>query len=432
MIDSDSAGAAVSSLISCYHFKTIMLGRILAASSCLVVSIAVLALMLLVLRRKAWENFPKRLFIACVIFTSGNSLAALAGIDYSHKSLRNSGNDTGSCQELAFVSHYMESLVACSYVMWSFALLFHVIVPLCSPVERQTLRHKLFLLFSKRRRIVAEILLHITVIISPTFLTSWEPFVLARFATYGSNGLWCDYLRHIVQNCSETLYEETDDMFYLSTITHSVLGVMCWVTMFVVVFVFCGLWVKFRKSHIGKRIFKGTLKIILLMVGASVVTLWLNVFLLATLYAKFKQLHNSQFVWIMHATVPITSNAVILMIVAVFLHFPFQKFCKKLSRTESDSNQLHVPYACVNSDGEASNPASVWNHSDIPSITVYCPPNEMSDCQTTTENERLVSQDHKCVSYGISDRSTPHSVPGDNKFSRVKQLCHLLCGNKSN
>ena len=398
MTDSDSADTAVSSLIKCLHFKTIMLSRILAVSGSLVLSLTVLALILLAARRKSWENLPKRLFIACIVFTCANSLAALAGIDYSHKSLTIPGNDTESCQELAFVFHYLGSLIACSYVAWSFALLVHVTLPLCSPAERQSQRHKLSCRFSKRRKIVAEIFLYMAVIISPAFLTSWEPFVLAGFAKYGSNGLWCDYQRHIVRNCSETFYE--DDTFYLSTITYSILAILCWGTMSVVNFVLCGLWVKFRKSLIGKRIFKGIRTVLLLMIA---VTLCLNIFLSVTLYAKSKKLHNSLALWIMHATVPITSNTVILLIVATFLHFRFKKCCKKPSRAKSDSNRLHGPFISVNSDGEASNPASVWNHSDTPSITEYCPPNDMSDCQSTSENEVLISQNHRCINYGISN-----------------------------
>ena len=282
MIIENSADDAVSTLINCFHYETIIVSRILAASGCLVVSLAVLIVIPVVLRRKAWENRPKRLFIACSIFTGVNSILVLAGIDYSHKSLR-SPDIIGPCLELAFTLHYTGSLIASSYVALVLALLFHVTLPVCSPVGRRSLFYRISQLSSGRRnKIVAEVVLFLAVILSPAVLTTWEPYFLADLPTYGSNGLWCDYQRHIPQNCSERDDLYLDDTLYLSTIPYAVVAVLCWVALLLVVVVLCGLWVKFKQSFVGKRIINSARSVALLLIVASAVVLWLYIYFSCT------------------------------------------------------------------------------------------------------------------------------------------------------
>ena len=393
MVNDDS----VSSLLNCLHYNTIILCRILATGGSLVVSLTVLVVLLVALRKKAWENLPKRLFLGCIIFTAAYAVAALAGIDYTHKSLKRPDDNRQLCEALGFILHYTGTLVATFYVAWPLALLFQVTLPVFSRVCHQfsiVLR-----LLSNRQKVIiaAEVVLFLILIISPALLLTWEPF-LTQLPPYGSNGPWCGYRQYIPQNSTDNADLYNNDSLYLSAIPYAIVGVLCWILVLSVALVLCGLWCKFQNLPIGKRIVRSIPTITMLLITASVVALWLIVALALTLVNKHRHKKQSELSWISHATVNAITNTVILLIVAAFHHFPFQKHCKACRKSE----QLRTARVCVNPDSKATNPPSVWNHRNVPSVTTYSPPDEMSDCRTYSGSEKqmLLSRDSGCVSYG--------------------------------
>ena len=400
MVNDDS----VSSLLNCLHYNTIILCRILATGGSLVVSLTVLVVLLVALRKKAWENLPKRLFLGCIIITAAYAVAALAGIDYTHKSLKRPDDNRLLCEALGFILHYTGTLVATFYVAWPLALLFQVTVPVFSRVSHQF--STVLRLLSNRQKgiIAAEVVLFLTLIISPALLITWEPF-LTQLPPYGSNGPWCGYRHYIPRNCTDNADLYNIDSLYLSAIPYAIVGVLCWILVLSVALVLCGLWCKFKILPIGKRIVRSIPTIALLLIPASVVALWLLVVLALTLVTKHRHERQSELSWIMHATMNTTANTAILLIVAIVYHFPFQKHCKVCRRSE-EPRTIHV---CINPDSEATNPPSVWNHRNVPSVTTYSPPDEMSDCRTYSGSEKqvLLSRESWCVSYGTDLNREP-------------------------
>ena len=375
------------------------------------VSLTVLVVLLVALRKKAWENLPKRVFLGCIIFTAAYAVAALAGIDYTHKLLKRPDDNRQLCEALGFILHYTGTLVATFYVAWPLALLFQVTLPVFSRVCHQFSRvcHQFStasrLLYDRQKfRVAAEVVLFLTVVISPALLITWEPF-LTQLPPYGSNGPWCGYRQYIPQNCTDNADLYNNDSLYLSAIPYAIVGVLCWILVLSVALVLCGLWCKFKKLPIGKRIVRSIPTIAMLLIPASVVALWLLVVLALTLVNKHRHEKQSVVSWLMHATVNTTANTSILLIVATVYHFPFQKHCKACRRSE-EPRTIHV---CINPDSEATNPSSVWNHRNVPSVTTYSPPDEMSDCRTYSGSEKqvLISRESWCVSYGTDLNREP-------------------------
>ena len=400
MVNDDS----VSSLLNCLHYNTIILCRILATGGSLVVSLTVLIVLLVALRKKAWENLPKRVFLGCIIFTAAYAVAALAGIDYTHKLLKRPDDNRLFCEALGLILHYTGTLVATFYVAWPLALLFQVTLPVFSRVCHQFSTASRLFCNRQKVRVAAEVVLFLTVVISPALLITWEPF-LTQLPPYGSNGPWCGYRQYIPQNCTDNADLYNNDSLYLSAIPYAIVGVLCWILVLSVALVLCGLWCKFKKLPIGKHIVRSIPTIAMLLIPASVVALWLLVVLALTLVIKHRHEKQSELSWLMHATVNTTANTSILLIVATVYHFPFQKHFKACRRSE-EHRTINV---CINPDSEATNPPSVWNHRNVPSVTTYSPPDEMSDCRTYSGSEKqvLISRENWCVSYGTELNREP-------------------------
>ena len=400
----------------CLNTQKVVINRIIAAGGCFLASLTALLTILVLHRRKAWETQPKRLFLIYIVFTAVSALVALPGIDYSQfDSQRSFGgsdysNDTAlvtGCLGLALALHYSEGLASMSYAAWALSFLVHVTLPVIesSPSSRYICYGPLLVMGKKKNtRIFLEAVLFTVVIIVPAIVTSWEPFALSDTPDYGSNGLWCDYRHNLVLNCSAETQYYNIGTFYLSVVPYISTSVFCWILEALVVILLCGLWIKF-KNIVGKRILTSLPSVIFLLVGESVILLWLFAFLSATVLAKFKQSPKSEFLWVLHATLPLLSNAITVLIVSTFLYYPFRKCCKRVSKsTELNS---HIPRnnyeALLNSDGNGSNPASESNiHCGMSSgTTAYHPPNEMSD-YLSEEDSVLISRDHRCAHYGIN------------------------------
>ena len=382
----------------CLNTDVVVISRIVAAGGCLLASLTVLVAILVLHRRKAWDSLSKRLFLAYAVFTAVSAVAALGGIDYSHRSLDGSGisNGTDSCMELALALHYTGGLASMSYGAWALSFLVHVTLPVIESSPRSKLTR--LLVFGKKRgtRIAIEVTIFVVIVLAPAIFTSWEPFALSDTPDYGSNGLWCDYQHQFALNCSEKVQYYNIGTFYLSTIPYTYTAVLCWILVTLVVIVLCRLQIKFRDGIVGKRILTSLPSVLFLLVSQSVILLWLMVFIAATVLTKYNQSQKSQLLWIVHATIP-TLNAITLLVVSVYLHFPFRKCCSNRgSRRTENENQSND----FSSDAAGSNPASEWNHRGSPSETVYCP-YEMSDCKSE-ENVVLISSDYRCVSYGIN------------------------------
>ena len=74
-------------------------------------------------------------------------------------------------------------------------------------------------------------------------------------------------------------------------------------------------------------------------------------------------------------------DLVIVLVLTILVYLPDIHYCKRLKGAPDQRPLL------VNSGTQHTNPASVWDHANVPSYTVYNPPPEMTDCVTDTTHK---------------------------------------------
>ena len=98
------------------------------------------------------------------------------------------------------------------------------------------------------------------------------------------------------------------------------------------------------------------------------------------LAALVSWIHKSYTV-IVFAELAFFLELVILLVLLTLVYLPeihCHSFCKCFKGAPDQRPLL------VNSGTQHTNPASVWDHANVPSYTVYSPPPEMTDCVTDT------------------------------------------------
>ena len=190
-------------LFNCQHFGTILLCRAVTSGAVLIITLAVLVIILLARRSKAWENLPKRVFLGVTLSTGAYFLSALVGVDYTHQYLR--GRYRAVCQGLGYLLHYTGTLMVVFYSAWVMVHLFYTTLPvLYAVLPRYKLTHRLKVNLKKtnlRMKRMGEVLLFIFLFACPAFLNTWEPFI-SQVILYGSYGPWCWFKQPLPTNCS--------------------------------------------------------------------------------------------------------------------------------------------------------------------------------------------------------------------------------------
>ena len=181
-------------LFNCQHFGTILLCRAVTSGAVLIITLAVLVIILLARRSKAWENLPKRVFLGVTLSTGAYFLSALVGVDYTHQYL-----------SLGYLLHYTGTLMVVFYSAWVMVHLFYTTLPvLYTVLPRYKLTHRLKVNLKKtnlRMKRMGEVLLFIFLFACPAFLNTWEPFI-SQVILYGSYGPWCWFKQPLPTNCS--------------------------------------------------------------------------------------------------------------------------------------------------------------------------------------------------------------------------------------
>ena len=258
-------------LFNCQHFRAVILWRALTSGAALGITLAVLVIILLARRSKAWENLPKRVFLGVTLSTGAYFLVALVGVDYTHQYLR--GRYRAVCQGLGYLLNYTGTLVVVFYSAWVLVLLFHTTLPvLCNVLPHcdRLIESKLKKTGLKIKR-MGEVLLFLFLIACPAFLNTWEPF-MSQVTSYGSYGPWCWFEQPLPTNCSNHTEWYNEDALYLVAIPYTGALFVCSPFLLCVTIAWCGLYIKFHSSLVGNRVAKVIPIIILLLIVASLTT----------------------------------------------------------------------------------------------------------------------------------------------------------------
>ena len=89
------------------------------------VSIAVLVIVLLTTKRKAWGNLTKRVYLANILYTLLYSTASIAAVNYS----RPPSQETTWCEAMGFILQYSGTLVIVHYLALALTIVLQVTLP---------------------------------------------------------------------------------------------------------------------------------------------------------------------------------------------------------------------------------------------------------------------------------------------------------------
>ena len=352
------------------QYRAVTLTRGLMGAAGCVVSLAVLGIIVLihVTKKQAWENFPKRVYLATVLYTLLCSFMTIAAVNYSHPP----SQESAWCEALGFLLHYSGTLVIVHYCALAFSAVFQVTVP----VYLEAVRKKKHNIHSRKK--AKEVLLFLLLFLCP-LLNTWEPF-LPQLPSYGSYGPLCLFRLELTDNCTTN---KTDELF-LKLIPMAVLCFGVGVLTFTISLALCHVYCKFHTKTIGSRIITVIPTAALVTVISFMMMLW---FILSAIPSKSQI--GSFSAWLGSVTVTPAITIGTQVVVGIYVHFPTHLclHCKRALHQEGGRNEQEVIH-----------PPQVANHNTRCSQTTYT--NLHSPVTTVTaETIPLISTHHPEVDH---------------------------------
>ena len=334
------------------QYRTIVLSRALTGAGGCAVSIAVLGIILLTTKRKAWENFTKRVYFANIFYTLIYSIATIAAVNYSHPP----SQESAWCEAMGFILQYSGTLIVVHYLALAFTIVLQVTLPVYQAVKKRNYS------FRKANLKCAEVFLFLILFLCP-LLNTWEPF-LPQLPSYGNHGPTCWFRLELTNNCT---YNTLNELFLwaipfaVSCFGYSVLTFIVFVTL-------CGMYHKVRTTTLGGHIIRVIPTVVFLIILTLVIMVW---FIRSAVHShRF----GSFSAWLRSVTITEAVNLVMLMAVGMYVHFPMH-LCGQCRRSPSSSTgqselqPLHPPEHSNSTQTRFSNPHSTVTTDTTPLIT---------------------------------------------------------------
>ena len=305
------------------QYRLIALARGLTGGAGCLVSLAVLVIVLLVAKKKTWENVCKRIYFAVILYTLFYCIVSIAAVNYKQHPTQ----ESAWCAARGFLLHYGGTLVMVHFCVFAIAVMFQITVPLklglCQGIKER-------LNISNKKAIFLEAFLFLILFFIP-LLNTLEPLA-SLLPFYGNYGPMCWFRLELTENCTVS----TADVFFLQAIPFAIMCFSCCMLTFMIsLTTLCGLYLKFqKKGKLGSRI--GTLipMMLILTVITFVMTGW---FIVSAVTAK--NFSNSFSDWLREATVTLAATVGILVATGIYIHFPTQlcDLCKRAHQARRDS-----------------------------------------------------------------------------------------------
>ena len=305
------------------QYGVIALARGLTGGAGCLVSLAVLVIVLLVAKKKTWENFCKRIYFAVILYTFLYSIVSIAAVNYKQHPTQ----ESAWCAARGFILHYAGTLVMVHFCVLAIALMFQITVPLelglCRGIKER-------LSISNKKAIFLEAFFYLILFFVPLLNTS-EPFY-SLLPLYGNYGPLCWFRLELTENCTVS----TADVFFLQAIPFAIMCFSCCMLTFMIsLTTLCGLYLKFQKKRkLGSRI--GTLipTMLILTILTFIMTGW---FIVSAVTAK--NFSNSFSDWLREATVTLAATVGILVATGIYIHFPTHlcDLCKRAHQARRGS-----------------------------------------------------------------------------------------------
>ena len=333
------------------QYRTIVLSRALTGAGGCTVSIAVLAIVLLTTKRKAWENLTKRVYLANILYNLFYSIVSIAAVNYS----RPPSQESVWCEAMGFILQYSGTLVVVHYLAIALTVMLQVTLPVYQAVRKRTDS------FRKANLKCAEVILYLVLFFCP-LLISWEPF-LPQMPSYGNYGPLCWFRLELTDNCTYNTLNEC----FLQSIPVVVVCFGCSLLTFTVFLILCGIYYKFRTTTIGGRIVRVIPTVVVLIILLLVIMVWF--IKLAVHSAGF----GSFSAWLTNVTGIRAASLVLLTAIGMYVHFPRHvcKQCRRspyLSTGQSELQPLPPPEHSSSTQTRFINPHSTVTTETTPLI----------------------------------------------------------------
>jgi len=307
-----------------HQYDTLTLARRLTGAVGCAVTLAVFGIVLLTTKKRAWENLPKRIYLANMLYTLLHYILVIAAVNSdppSHES-------EIWCEAAGFLLHYSGTLVMVHYCALGLALVFQVTVPVY-----QAVRKKHDNIYGPRKVKLWEVILFLLLFLCP-LLNSWEPF-LSQLPSYGNYGPSCWFSLGLTDNCTTN---KSDELFLL-TIPFAVACFGCCLVAFTMSLALCCTYCKFRTKTVGSHI----ITVIPAVVVLTVVSVGMMVWFIVQSAATSSEI-GSFSDWLRIMTVTTACTIGILVFVGVYVYFPTQLYlhCKRVLHQEGGQNEHQI------------------------------------------------------------------------------------------
>jgi len=307
------------------QYRIIVLTRGLSGAAGFVISLAVLGIVLLTTKKKAWENLPKRVYLASVLYTLLYCVMAIVAVNYSHPP----SQESAWCEAMGFLLHYTGTLVIVHYCAFVLTVVFQVTLPVYQAIigKRHDDIHG-----PRKVKLWREVTLFLILFLFP-ILNTWEPF-LPQLPSYGNYGPLCWFRLELTDNCTTNKSDE----HFLQAIPLAVVCFGCFVIISTISLVLCRMYCKFRTKTTGSRIIRVIPPLAVMTIITFMVMLW---FILSALPFKSLSKVGSFSSWLKNVTVTTASAIGTLVVVGVYVHFPTHLclHCKRRLHQEGAQGQ---------------------------------------------------------------------------------------------
>ena len=295
------------------QYNTIILSRGITAGVGLLISIVMVLVIVMVMRRKACDNPPKRFTIQLIFSTAVYMVVAIISVKYSsHNPLENSR----LCEISGFFLHYTGSVMIVNVLAAPVATLYQVIT-FVFPEKTENLKQRMP---TCCKASICEGILHVLVIFCPLVDVCLPLFLHDHLPSYGSEGPWCWFQVELNHDCSTNKTIEYG-ILYLWGIPFEVLAAITFSALAITTALLCGVYCKFYNTRTAENIKMFAPKIALILAVGLALLLGFAIAIIITT-KNYGTASASYAATISDGTSNLISAIVMLTLIIVYVYLP--------------------------------------------------------------------------------------------------------------
>ena len=359
------------------QYKAVALARGLSGGLGLAICCLLLAILLLVTKKKSWENLSKRLSLGIILSTAVYLTLVAAGTWYKHPP----PDQSIPCTVVGVLHFYFEVTLLLFYIITFLSLLFQVLRSAFPDTFMAQVQRN----FKKRNSHKRwEVGLFIVIPLLPSLMV-WEPF-LPGVTSYGRHGTSC--WLHYELNTTDCKEKDNSTHSIFVWVLISALALILCLSVILTPAALCHLYLKFQSTKIATNIRKALLNLGIVLLVVFIAILGIVYSTLLSTYARYLGFAS----WVQGEIGNPLFAIVTMILMVLYIHYStlLEVCCR---RNAAAKTQLQV----VNNTEQGTNPSSVWDHRNVPSITVYSAPLESGIRSISTEQTPIATSNMRVL-----------------------------------